>query len=142
MPVKDVSPYLFFNGDAEAAVRLYEKALGAKVTALMRYDEMPAEHRPTAPELARRIMHAALAIGPRTVMISDTLPGRPTTQGSNVEICLQYDEVAEMTARFEALAASGTVVMALHDAFWGDRFGALIDELGVQWMFIGPPQRA
>lgn len=142
MPVKDVSPYLFFNGNGEAAVRLYEKALGAKVTALMRYDEMPAEHRPTAPELARRIMHAALEIGPRTVMISDTLPDRPTTPGGNVEICLQYDDLAEMAARFDALAASGTVVMALHDAFWGDRFGALVDELGVRWMFIGPLPRS
>jgi hypothetical protein len=37
-----ISPYIHFsNGEAEQAIHLYVRALGAKVEALMRYAEMP-----------------------------------------------------------------------------------------------------
>ena len=48
------------------------------------------------------------------------------------------DDPAELAKAFDVLAEGGEVVMALHDAFWGGRFGLVIDKLGVPWMFHGP----
>ncbi|MFN2447196.1 MAG: VOC family protein [Vicinamibacterales bacterium] len=49
--------------------------------------------------------------------------------------CLDFDNVADMTQRFEALGAGGKVTMPLQDTFWGAKFGTLTDAFGVQWMF-------
>jgi len=33
-----VNPYLFYDGNCEAALKFYEKALGGKIDALMTYE--------------------------------------------------------------------------------------------------------
>ena len=38
-----VNPYLFYNGNCEAASKYYQKVLGAKIEAIMTYDGGPAE---------------------------------------------------------------------------------------------------
>jgi uncharacterized glyoxalase superfamily protein PhnB len=40
-----------------------------------------------------------------------------------------------MTAKFDALAASGTAQVPLNDTFWSARFGMLVDAHGIRWMF-------
>jgi PhnB protein len=133
MSIQNLNPYLIFNGTAEQAIRLYESALGAKTEGLMRYAEVPGEK--TAPEYANKVIHAMLQIGGGIVMVSDAGPGSPVAEESNVHVCLQFDDVAEMTKKFEALAKGGEVTMPLADTFWGAHFGMLTDAYGVRWMF-------
>jgi PhnB protein len=130
-----INPYLIFNGTAEQAVRLYERALGAKTEALSRFGDVPNEHITESEK--NRVMHAQLRIGEGVLMISDTMPDSAHTIGANVEVCLQYDkdQLAEMAAQFDALAQGGEVRMPLQDTFWGARFGMLTDSVGVRWMF-------
>ena len=91
MSIKQVNPYLMFNGTAAEAIRHYERALGAKPV------QVPAE--------------------------------------TNTHVSLDFDDVADMERKFDALAAGGTVTVALHDTFWGARFGMLTDAFGIRWMF-------
>jgi PhnB protein len=144
MPIKKATPYLFFNGTAEKAIRLYERTLGARTVGdLMRYRDMPASAgAPCSPVDADRVMHACLQIGEAQLMASDTMPGDAGSAGANVQICLDFDDPQEMARSFEALAASGKVTMALHDTFWGAKFGTLTDEFGVSWMFNCMQQKA
>jgi PhnB protein len=135
MSIKTVNAYLNFNGDASDAIKLYERALGAKVEHLQRFGEAPSDK--IAPELKDRVMHAALRIGDTSFFISDTMPGDPVTSGGNVQVCVQFAELGEMAERFDALAAGGKVRMPLQDMFWGARFGMLTDRFGVYWMFNG-----
>ena len=88
-----------------------------------------------APENRSRVMHALLRIGEGEIMMSDTQPGMPVATESNVHITLHFDDVADMTKKFEALAAEGKVTLPLQDTFWGARFGILTDAFGVRWMF-------
>ncbi len=132
MSIQKLNPYLVFNGDGEKAIRLYERALGATTEGLMRFGDtpgstVPAEHR-------NRITHALLHIGAGVVMVSDSMPGQPVPAGSNVQVCLDFDDVDELRRRFDALAAGGKVVMAPQDTFWGATFGMLTDAFGVGWM--------
>ena len=133
MAIQQLNPYLIFNGTAEQAIRFYESALGAKTEGLMRYAEVPGEK--AAPEYANKVIHAMLQIGGGVVMVSDAGPGSEVTKDSNVHVCLQFDDVAEMTKKFEALAKGGEVTMPLADTFWGAHFGMLTDAYGVRWMF-------
>ena len=51
-----LNPYLFYNGNCEAAFKYYQKVLGAKVEALMTHEGAP-ESMPTPPEWKKKIMH-------------------------------------------------------------------------------------
>lgn len=133
MSIKQLNPYLNFDGTASKAIALYERALGAKVEGIQRFSEMPGAK--ASPEGSDRVMHALLRVGPATLMISDTQPGMPLTVGDNVYVCLDFDDAAEMAQKFDALAAGGQVSMPLQDTFWGAKFGMLADAYGVRWMF-------
>ena len=47
-----VNPYLHFNGNCEAALKFYEKALGAKIDMLHTYEGAPSD-MPTPPDCER-----------------------------------------------------------------------------------------
>ena len=133
MAIKNLNPYLNFNGTAEKAIKLYESALGAKTENVMRFGD--AKGMDVAPEQKNRVMHAALIIGGGAIMLSDTMPNMPPPAGNNVHVSLNCDDVAEMTEQFDALAVGGKVTMPLQDTFWGARFGMLTDAFGINWMF-------
>jgi PhnB protein len=78
MSIRQLTPYLFFNGTAEEALKHYEQALGAKVEGLMRYRDMPPESGTCPPEDKDRVMHALVHIGEARVMVSDVTRGSPS----------------------------------------------------------------
>lgn len=133
MSIKSASPYLNFNGTAAKAIKLYERALGAKTETIMPFSEAPGMDK--TPELKDRVMHASLRIDDAVIMMSDTMPDRPASAGGNVHVSLTWDDVADMTKKFNALAEGGKVTMPLQDAFWGAKFGMLTDAFGINWMF-------
>ncbi|MEO8185410.1 MAG: glyoxalase/bleomycin resistance/extradiol dioxygenase family protein [Deltaproteobacteria bacterium] len=83
----------------------------------------------------KRVLHALLRIGAGLIMISDTQPGMPLALGSNVHICLDFDDPKDMAGKFDALGSGGKVTVPLQDTFWGERFGMLTDAYGINWMF-------
>ncbi|MEY4546184.1 MAG: hypothetical protein RL685_2379 [Pseudomonadota bacterium] len=133
MAINQLSPYLNFDGTADKAIQLYERALGAKVEHLQRFADIPGA-KPD-PQNGQRVMHASLRISSGTIMISDTQPGMVCAAGNNVHVCLEFGEPDEMGGKFDALAAGGKVTMPLQDTFWGARFGMLTDAFGINWMF-------
>jgi PhnB protein len=60
-----VQPYLFFDGRCEEALDFYKGALGAEVTAVMRFNEAPDPPPPgmIAPGSESKVMHAAFRVG-------------------------------------------------------------------------------
>jgi PhnB protein len=131
MPIKSLNPYLILNGTANSAIAHYERALGAKAEHIQRFGDMSKDSK--TPE---RVIHAFVRLGDGgVIMISDNRPEDPFTAGGSAHVCLDFDDAAEMAARFDALAAGGKVTMPLQDTFWGAKFGTLTDAYGVQWMF-------
>lgn len=133
MSITKLNPYLNFNGTADKAIQLYERALGAKTEAIQRFGEIPGMTVPE--EHKQRVMHARLRIGEGVVMISDAPPDMQVALEGNVHVCLDFDKLADATARFDALAQGGKITMPLQDTFWGATFGMLTDAYGVRWMF-------
>ena len=131
MAIRQLNPYLNFDGSAAKAIALYEKALGAKTENVQRFGDVPGGK----PENKDRVMHAVLKIGAGVVMLSDTMPGMPFTAEGNQHICLDFDDANDLAARFDALSAGGKITMPLQDTFWGAKFGMLTDAYGVRWMF-------
>ena len=44
-----LNPYLFYNGNCEAAFKFYEKTLGARIELMLRNEQAPAE-MPSPPD--------------------------------------------------------------------------------------------
>lgn len=131
-----INPYLRMDGKAEQAIKLYQSALGAKIEQMLRFAEMPGPGVP--PEHKNRVMHSVLSLGTVTLMLQDTMPGTSTQPGDNVQVCLEYSDVPEMTRAFNALAVGGKVCRGLEDAFFGAKFGIITDAFGISWIFVGP----
>jgi PhnB protein len=134
-----VQPYLNFDGRCEEAVEFYRRALGAEVTALMRFRESPEPHPPgtVPPGAENKVMHASFRIGETTVMASDChCQGRPSFQGFS--LALAAPNVAEAERLFAALADGGQVQMPLTKTFWSPSFGVVTDRFGVSWMVNVP----
>jgi PhnB protein len=129
-----IIPYLFFNGTCEDACKFYEKALGAKIEAMMRFKDMPGSDNPSPPEHMDRIMHARMSIGGNTVMASDAMGGHYNKpQGFDVNLNVDTPEEAERL--FKNLSEGAQAIhMPIAETFWAQRFGALTDKFGTPWM--------
>jgi len=70
-----LNPYLFFNGQCEAAFRFYEQCLGGKIEVMMTHAGTPAAENVPA-EWRDKILHARMTVGGQVLMASDAPPGR------------------------------------------------------------------
>lgn len=135
-----VQPYLFFEGRCEEALAFYKSALGAEVTALMRFKDSP-EPIPVdmcPPGSQDKIMHANFRIGETVLMASDgRATGQPAFQGFSLSLAAPND--AEAQRLFSALADGGQVQMPLGKTFYASSFGMVADRFGVPWMVITMP---
>jgi PhnB protein len=141
-----LTPYLSFDGNTREAFAFYAKALGAKIEAMMSYDDMPPQPGGDAgcadgpPPSGDGIMHASLTLpGGAKLFAGDTPPGMAHEGVKGVMLALQYDTIDQAHGAFHALAQGGQVTMPLAPAFWAKTFGMLTDRFGVSWAVNGEP---
>jgi PhnB protein len=127
-----LNSYLIFNGDCEAAFKVYEKVLGGTIQAMHTHGSAPPEAK-TPPEWRDKIMHVSLKVGDTLLMGSDAPPQHfKQPQGFSVNIAVK--DPAEAERVFAALAENGQVGMPIQQTFWARRFGMLVDRFGIPWM--------
>lgn len=122
-----IIPHLSCRGCAEA-IEFYKKAFGAEELCRM-------------PSPDGRLLHAEIRIGSSYVFLADDFPeycggasmsplalkGTPVTMHHYVPDC---DAAIQ-----RAVDAGAKVLMPAADAFWGDRYGSIVDPFGHQWSF-------
>jgi PhnB protein len=132
-----VQPYLFFNGRCEEAAEFYRRALGAKVTMLMRWKDCPEPQQPgmVPPGSENKVMHMRLRIGDADILASDgQCVGQPSFQGFALSLTAANEAEAERF--FRALSDGGQVRMPLAKTFFSPSFGMVADRFGVSWMVL------
>ena len=131
-----LNPYLFYNGNCEAAFKYYEKVLGGKIGMMLRADEGPAEMKPE-PGWEKKIMHASMSVNGATLMASDAPPQHfHKPQGFSVSLTIK--DPVEAERKFKALAEGGNVTMPFGKTFFSKGFGMCIDQFGIPWMVNAP----
>ncbi|HEF4739488.1 VOC family protein [Burkholderia multivorans] len=130
-----VQPYLTFYGQADEALRFYEKALGAKTQFKIYFrDAPPNPEQPISPEMADKVMHANFTIGESSIMCSDGNCHAADRQHAGYSLSLNPASVDEGKKLFDALAEGGEVTMPFQKTFWALGFGMVKDRFGVHWM--------
>jgi len=124
-------PYLNFPGNTEEVMNVYAKIFGGTVHDVSRF----GDRDPSMPEDQKnRIMHGRLTFGDNMLMFSDGMPGRPVTNGDNIQLSVGMNDEAHARSVFDQLAEGGTVKMPMEKQFWGALFGMVTDKYGIHWM--------
>jgi PhnB protein len=131
-----VQTYVYGDGRSEEMLNFYKKAVGARVTALMKFKEAPDQSQ-MSPGSAEKIMHAAFKVGDTDIMISDGMnKGNPKFDG--FALTIQAKDPAEAEKYFKSLTEGGEVTMPMTETFFAKSFGMLRDKFGLNWMVIAP----
>jgi PhnB protein len=137
-----LQPYLFFNGRCDEALTLYQKALGAKVEMLMRFNQGPPgsyEGGTMPAHWENKVMHSSVRIGETVIMMSDGNSVDPVKfEGFSLSVTAANE--AEADRLFGVLGEGGQVQMPLTKTFYSPRFGMVADKFGVSWMVMVPQE--
>lgn len=131
-----INPYLFYQGQCEAAFKFYEKTLGAKIEALLRNTDAPPD-MPCPAERKNQIMHGKISIDGQVLMASDA-PPEHFHKPQGFSISLEVKDPGDAERKFTALAAGGSVTMPFGKTFFAKGFGMCTDQFGIPWMVISP----
>ena len=126
-----LNPYLSFNGQCEAAFKLYERCFGGKIVTLLTYGNSPMAGQ-TPPDWRDKILHATLNVGESVLMGAD-VPPEHYEPAKGFGVMLGIDDPADAERIFHALAEGGTVQVPLEKTFWSVLFGMVIDRFEIPW---------
>ncbi|HEY7499295.1 MAG TPA: glyoxalase/bleomycin resistance/extradiol dioxygenase family protein [Vicinamibacterales bacterium] len=127
-----MTTYVNFKGDCEAAFKLYEQCLGAEPGPIFRYGGSPME-ADAPPDWSEKIMHGSVTIGGQVLMGADIVPDR-YEEPKGIQLSLQLSSVADAERIFRELSSGGRIAMPLEKTFWAERFGILTDRFGIPWL--------
>lgn len=128
----EISAYLSFKGDCEAAFKCYVEILGATLGLLFRYADSPMGD--VVPEgWGNKIMHGSLRIGGKLLEGADVPPERYENP-KGFSLSLNVATVDEAERVFEKLGDGGEVRYPIAKTFWSERFGMVVDRFGIPWM--------
>ena len=127
-----LSPYLFFDGQCEAAFQRYAQVFGGQIVTMLTHAETPMAAQ-TPPEWQKAIIHARMNIGGTFLMGGDA-PPEHFAKMQGFSVAYNVTDPAEAERIFHALAENGTVSMPIAETFWAVRFGMLTDQFGTPWM--------
>ena len=128
----ELSTYINFKGDCEAAFQFYERCLGATPGPMFRYAGTPlADQAP--PDWGDKIMHASVTIGSHVLMGADIAPDRYEAP-NGFSLSLQLSDVGEAERIYRELSANGRILTPLEKTFWAERFGVVVDRFGITWL--------
>ncbi len=137
--LQTVTPHLVVD-NANAALEFYKKGLGATETFRMPYED------------GNRLMHSEINVLGARIFVVDAFPEfaaqhggnhyQPPKQlkGTSVTIHIEVPDCDSAIKRM--VDAGATITMPPMDAFWGARYGQVLDPFGHAWSFAHPKPEA
>ena len=123
------TPYLYFKGSCEAALKFYEACGLGTITDLRRYDGTPMATRDGG-AWRDKIIHSVFEGPGLRLCASDGSDSEPM-KGCAILLEPATQEAAQ--ALFDKLSTAGRVTVPFKKQFWGSHYGNFTDQFGVQW---------
>lgn len=131
-----LNPYLFFGGNCREAMEFYQSVFGGELT-FSTYGEGPADAhqdpKANSDEMRDKIMFAKLN-GDLVILASDNPHLTANVNSGQFSLSLEGSNEALLTGYYEKLSVNGQITAPLIKQFWGDFFGMLTDQFGINWM--------
>src|SRR5580700_9239841 len=125
----NTTPYLYFRGDCESALKFYEACGLGKIRDLRRYAGTPMAERDGG-AWRDKVVHS-LFEGPGIRLFASDGPDSEPMKGC--ALYLEDEDAGRAKALFDALSAGGRVTVPFKKQFWGEQYGNFTDKFGVQW---------
>lgn len=127
-----INAYIRFNGNCREAMTFYKECLGGELT-MQEIEGSPIEpHMPA--DAKKNILHATLIKDNLILLASDMYGPEGLQRGNSISLCLDCNSEEEIYRYYDKLSAGGLATHPLEDAFWGGKFGDLIDRYGNSWL--------
>lgn len=134
-----LNPYINFKDNTRQAMEFYKSVFGGNLT-ISTFKDF---HLSDDPEEGNKIMHSMLEADNGIIfMASDTPAGMEYQPGASISMSLSGDNETELRGYWNKLSEGGQITLPLEKAPWGDTFGMLTDQFGVNWLVNISPEKA
>lgn len=129
-----IGHYLMFNRSCADALKVYEKAFGARITEMQKYRDMPPNPAFAIPESDKElVLHARLQMDDIELMCADS--AGKNTAGNNMYVSVTTKDMAYVQNAWDVLKEDAEIYMELTPSFFAALHGSLRDRFGISWMF-------
>lgn len=134
--MRTANPYLYFDGDTEAAFEHYRSVFDVEFLDVVRYGDLPGNPMGVPDEDLDKIAHITLPLGDSVLMGTDAIEGANDIPsfGDSFQIRVEPESAEEAEQLFAALSDGGEVVTELQREGWSEKHGSCVDKFGIQWM--------
>jgi PhnB protein len=129
-----LTPYLYFKGNCEHALRFYEECGLGTIRDLRRFAGSAMENRDGG-VWRDKVLHS-LFEGPSVRFFASDGPDSEPMKGC--ALLLDHPDPRVAGAMFDVLSAGGHVTVPFKVQFWGEHYGNFTDKFGVQWALRCP----
>lgn len=132
-----VTPCINLNGQCEEAMALYEKAFGATVRFMMRYEDADKQdwNKPLTDDQKNMIYHAEMFIGDQRIMFADIIEF-DLSKGTSLFLTITFENAENVKKAYEVLKEGSTIVYPMVSTTYSSCFVSLIDKFGVRWALM------
>ncbi|MET0790671.1 MAG: VOC family protein [Polyangiaceae bacterium] len=127
-----LTPYLYFSGACEAALRFYEQCGLGQIKELKRYEGTPLAERDGG-AWRDKVLHSVFEGPSIRLCASDGSDSEPM---KGCALFIESDDLAGAERLFAELSRNGRVTVPFKLQFWGDQYGNFTDQFGVQWAIL------
>ena len=138
-----VTPIMIFTGQANQAIKLYEKAFGAEVKVKLLFSDMHSDDWQCSDEEKDMVAHSEIKIGGHIVMLaddatnlSDTVVQKKPAKSFSIDLLVNFDSDNELKAAYEVLSDGATVTDPLCSTTYCSLCVTLIDKYGGRWQLM------
>ena len=132
------TPYLFFDGTCEEAMRLYSEIFNGKDLQVMHWSDMPDGDMP--PDLQKKVMHASVTLDSGPLYASDYMDA--PEEVASPSLCLNFTDVDRAREVFDALSEGAKITFPLGPNFFSPGYADITDRFGTRWMLVTMPEQA
>jgi PhnB protein len=123
------TPYPYFRGACEEALKFYEACGLGAIVLLRRYEGTPMADRDGG-AWRDKVLHSVFE-GPGLRLCASDGPDSEPMKGS--ALLIEIEDPLAAGALFATLSAGARVTVPFERQFWGDHYGNFTDWFGVQW---------
>lgn len=130
-----INPYLYFNGNCEAAFNFYEKVFGKKISHTSKFKDAPEASRNMFQESDDKIMHVTLPISKETMLngSDNSSVYEEMAKNKTFTLIIHTETKEEVDRLFGGLSENGQIIVPAGLTFWGAYYGQCIDQFGIGW---------
>lgn len=135
--MRAINPWINFNGNAEEAFTFYKSVFGGEFAKIIRFKDLASAEFSIAEHEANKIMHIALPIGKKNVLIANDVPefmGRVNENENRSKIVVSAESREEADQIFSGLSVGGEVEGPMGDSPWNTYAGMFRDKYGIEWI--------